>query len=59
MGTYCLMFAQPYDKSYGTNFGEYRDGVYYSVSSSYSYTLNLQDPGTGTSDNSDKPKGGD
>lgn len=44
-GTYCSLYDRPYDKSFSTNYGEYQGGVYYGVSSSYSFTLNPQDTG--------------
>ncbi|MCJ1445064.1 MAG: hypothetical protein MMC23_005569 [Stictis urceolatum] len=45
-GTYCAMYTTPWDKSYSTNVGQYNGSDYYSVSQSYGYTLNPQDPGT-------------
>ena len=49
-GTYCAYYTQPFDRSYATNNGQYDgDGNYYSVSSSYSYTLTIQDSGVAAS----------
>ncbi|MCJ1258937.1 hypothetical protein MMC24_006771 [Lignoscripta atroalba] len=45
-GTYCTMYTQPWDRSYSTNYGQYRGDDYYSVSQSYGYTLTVQDSGT-------------
>ncbi|KAI4190007.1 MAG: hypothetical protein LQ346_005005 [Caloplaca aetnensis] len=44
-GTYCSMYTKSWGKQYSTNYGQYRGSDYYSVSSSYGYTLNPQDPG--------------
>jgi len=44
-GTYCSLYTQSWGKQYSTNYGQYRGSNYYSVSSSYGYTLNPQDPG--------------
>ncbi|KAL8699623.1 MAG: hypothetical protein Q9201_005899 [Fulgogasparrea decipioides] len=44
-GTYCSLYTKPWEKKYSTNYGQYRGNDYYSVSSSYGYTLNPQDPG--------------
>ncbi|MCJ1337185.1 hypothetical protein MMC09_002466 [Bachmanniomyces sp. S44760] len=44
-GTYCSLYTQSWDKSYSTNYGQYRGSDYYGVSSSYGYTLTVQDPG--------------
>ncbi|GJC87398.1 hypothetical protein ColLi_10236 [Colletotrichum liriopes] len=44
-GTYCSMYTKPWDKSYSTNYGQYRGDDYYSVSQSYGYTLQVQDSG--------------
>ncbi|KAK1969557.1 hypothetical protein LY78DRAFT_667492 [Colletotrichum sublineola] len=44
-GTYCSMYTKPWDKSYSTNYGQYRGDDYYSVSQSYGYTLTVQDSG--------------
>ncbi|KAL8903155.1 MAG: hypothetical protein Q9171_007497 [Xanthocarpia ochracea] len=44
-GTYCSLYTKPWEKKYSTNFGQYRGSDYYSVSSSYAYTLAPQDPG--------------
>ena len=43
------MYTKPWEKKYSTNYGQYRGSNYYSVSSSYGYTLNPQDPGKITS----------
>lgn len=46
IGTYCSFYTQAWDKSYATNTGQYdSSGNYYSVASSYGYTLTSQDPG--------------
>ncbi|KAK2062300.1 hypothetical protein LY76DRAFT_643277 [Colletotrichum caudatum] len=44
-GTYCSMYTKPWDKSYSTNYGQWRGQDYYSVSQSYGYTLTVQDKG--------------
>ncbi|OHF01820.1 FAD binding domain-containing protein [Colletotrichum orchidophilum] len=44
-GTYCSLYTTSWDKSYSTNVGQWRGSDYYSVSSSYGYTLTVQDPG--------------
>ncbi|KAL8688876.1 MAG: hypothetical protein Q9218_005318 [Villophora microphyllina] len=44
-GTYCALYTKAWGKEYSTNYGQYRGSDYYSVSSSYGYTLNPQDPG--------------
>ncbi|KAF4780165.1 hypothetical protein HER10_EVM0009892 [Colletotrichum scovillei] len=44
-GTYCSLYTQSWDKSYSTNVGQWRGSDYYSVSSSYGYTLTVQDAG--------------
>ena len=44
-GTYCSLYTMPWDKSYSTNYGQYRGSDYYSVSSSYGFTLTTQDSG--------------
>ncbi|KAK1584797.1 uncharacterized protein LY79DRAFT_295158 [Colletotrichum navitas] len=44
-GTYCSMYTKPWDKSYSTNYGQWRGSDYYSVSQSYGYTLTAQDSG--------------
>ncbi|KAA6416331.1 MAG: hypothetical protein FRX48_01051 [Lasallia pustulata] len=44
-GTYCSLYTQPWDKTYSTNYGQYRGSDYYSVSMSYGYTLAPQDQG--------------
>ncbi|GKT39854.1 uncharacterized protein ColSpa_00035 [Colletotrichum spaethianum] len=44
-GTYCSMYTKSWDKSYSTNYGQYRGEDYYSVSQSYGYTLSVQDSG--------------
>ena len=46
LGTYCSMYSQAYGRPYDTNYGQYdNEGNYYSVSSSYGYTLTNQDSG--------------
>ncbi|KAL9009284.1 MAG: hypothetical protein Q9173_005677 [Seirophora scorigena] len=44
-GTYCGFYTKTWGKQYSTNYGQYRGSDYYSVSSSYGYTLNPQNPG--------------
>ncbi|KAI4249793.1 MAG: hypothetical protein L6R40_000582 [Gallowayella cf. fulva] len=44
-GTYCGLYTKPWDRKYSTNFGQQRGTDYYSVSSSYGYTLAPQDAG--------------
>ena len=44
-GTECQYYTQPWAKSYSTNYGQYRGSEYWSVSSSYGYSLSPQDPG--------------
>ncbi|KAL8881751.1 MAG: hypothetical protein Q9192_007727 [Flavoplaca navasiana] len=44
-GTYCSLYTKAWEKKYSTNFGQYRGSDYYSVSSSYAYTLAPLDPG--------------
>lgn len=44
-GIECQYYTQAWDKSYSTNYGQYRDTDYWSVSSSYGYSLAPQDPG--------------
>ncbi|KAL8960618.1 MAG: hypothetical protein Q9193_002712 [Seirophora villosa] len=44
-GTYCGLYTKTWGKQYSTNYGQYRGSDYYSVSSSYGYTLNPQNPG--------------
>ncbi|KAL8738547.1 MAG: hypothetical protein Q9190_007986 [Brigantiaea leucoxantha] len=44
-GTYCSLYTKSWGKQYSTNYGQYRGSDYYSVSSSYGYSLNPQDPG--------------
>ncbi|KAI4140816.1 MAG: hypothetical protein L6R39_005649 [Caloplaca ligustica] len=44
-GTYCGLYTKSWGKQYSTNYGQYRGSDYYSVSSSYGYTLTIQDPG--------------
>lgn len=39
-GLYCSLYDRTWDKSYSTNYGQYRGNAYYSVSQSYGYTLN-------------------
>ncbi|EME38246.1 hypothetical protein DOTSEDRAFT_140596, partial [Dothistroma septosporum NZE10] len=40
VGTYCSFYDRAWSSSYATNYGQYdQEGDYYSVSSSYSYTL--------------------
>lgn len=38
-GTYCSLYTQKWGKPYDTNFGQYRGSDYYSVSSSYGFTV--------------------
>ncbi|KAI9704764.1 MAG: hypothetical protein M1836_006544 [Candelina mexicana] len=45
-GIYCSLYTKPWDKSYSTNYGQYRGSDYYTVSSSYGYQLSNQDSGT-------------
>ncbi|KAL8769549.1 MAG: hypothetical protein Q9209_004480 [Squamulea sp. 1 TL-2023] len=44
-GTYCSLYSKPWEKKYSTNYGQYRGSNYYSVSSSYAFTLAPQDAG--------------
>ncbi|MCJ1476319.1 hypothetical protein MMC13_004985 [Lambiella insularis] len=44
-GTYCSMYTQTWDKSYSTNYGQYRGSQYYAVSESYGYSLTTPDQG--------------
>lgn len=44
-GTYCSMYTKPWEKKYGTNYGKYRGKSFYSISQSYAYTFDPQDPG--------------
>lgn len=44
-GTECQYYTSPQDKSLSTNYGQYRGNDYWSVSSSYGYSLSPQDPG--------------
>ncbi|CCF43812.1 hypothetical protein CH063_13409 [Colletotrichum higginsianum] len=44
-GTYCSLYTTSWDKSYSTNYGQYRGDDYFSVSQSYSYKLTVQDSG--------------
>ncbi|KAL8949790.1 MAG: hypothetical protein Q9222_004133 [Ikaeria aurantiellina] len=44
-GTYCSLYTKAWGKQYSTNYGQYRGSDYYSVSSSYGYTLSPQDAG--------------
>lgn len=39
------MYTRTWEKRYSTNYGQYRGTSYYSVSQSYGYTLDPQDPG--------------
>ncbi|KAL9045337.1 MAG: hypothetical protein Q9214_001602 [Letrouitia sp. 1 TL-2023] len=43
-GTYCSFYSTVFGKQYATNFGQYRGSDYYSISSSYGFSLNPQDP---------------
>ncbi|KAI9691281.1 MAG: hypothetical protein M1820_009812 [Bogoriella megaspora] len=46
IGMYCAMYSQVWGKSYSTNYGQYDSaGNHYTVSSSYSYNLTVQDSG--------------
>ena len=38
-GLYCSLYSQTWDRSYGTNYGQYRGSDRYTVSQSYSYSL--------------------
>ncbi|KAK6004336.1 hypothetical protein QM012_008198 [Aureobasidium pullulans] len=44
-GTYCSMYTSTWDKSYSTNYGQYRGSDRYTVGQSYGWTLTTQDPG--------------
>ncbi|KAL8940416.1 MAG: hypothetical protein Q9211_002281 [Gyalolechia sp. 1 TL-2023] len=44
-GTYCSLYTKAWGKPYSTNYGQYRGSDYYSVSSSYGFTLNPPDSG--------------
>lgn len=44
-GTYCSLYTKAWGKQYSTNYGQYRGSDYYSVSSSYGFTLSPQDSG--------------
>ncbi|KAL8963572.1 MAG: hypothetical protein Q9183_004995, partial [Haloplaca sp. 2 TL-2023] len=43
-GTYCSLYTKAWEKKYSTNYGQYRGSDYYSVSSSYGYTLSAPAP---------------
>ncbi|KAI9814586.1 MAG: hypothetical protein M1827_003142 [Pycnora praestabilis] len=45
-GFYCSLYTIPEDPSYATNVGQYRGSDHYTISDSYGYTLDPQDPGT-------------
>ncbi|KAL8845901.1 MAG: hypothetical protein Q9221_008968 [Calogaya cf. arnoldii] len=47
-GLYCSMYTQVWAASYATNYGQYRGTDRYTVSRSYSYSLNLSGDGTGS-----------
>lgn len=38
-GLYCSLYNETWGPSYATNYGQYRDSDHYTVSDSYSYTL--------------------
>jgi hypothetical protein len=38
-GVYCSMYTRAWDRSYGTNYGQYRGNDRYTVANSYGYTL--------------------
>jgi len=44
-GTYCSMYTRVWDKSYSTNYGQWRGSSRYTVSQSYGYALTSQDAG--------------
>lgn len=39
-GLYCSLYSQTWAPSYATNYGQYRDSDRYTISQSYSYSLN-------------------
>ncbi|KAF1344800.1 hypothetical protein BDV97DRAFT_373159 [Delphinella strobiligena] len=41
LGLYCSMYNETWGPSYANNYGQYRDPTRYSVSQSYSYTLDV------------------
>ncbi|KAL8643752.1 MAG: hypothetical protein Q9226_008143 [Calogaya cf. arnoldii] len=47
-GLYCSMYTQIWAASYATNYGQYRGTNRYTVSRSYSYSLNLSGDETGS-----------
>ncbi|KAL8923931.1 MAG: hypothetical protein Q9208_004368 [Pyrenodesmia sp. 3 TL-2023] len=47
-GLYCSMYTQTWAASYATNYGQYRGTDRYTVSRSYSYTLNSGSDGSGS-----------
>lgn len=49
-GLYCSMYTQVWAASYATNYGQYRGTDRYTVSRSYSYSLNLVGDGSGSCD---------
>ncbi|KAI4227046.1 MAG: hypothetical protein L6R36_002727 [Xanthoria steineri] len=49
-GLYCSMYTQVWAASYATNYGQYRDTDRYTVSRSYSYSLNLMADGSSSCD---------
>ncbi|KAL8859900.1 MAG: hypothetical protein Q9178_003733 [Gyalolechia marmorata] len=51
-GLYCSMYTQTWAASYATNYGQYRGTDRYTVSRSYSYSLNLASDGTAACDSS-------
>ncbi|KAL8915223.1 MAG: hypothetical protein Q9171_000342 [Xanthocarpia ochracea] len=51
-GLYCSMYTQTWAASYATNYGQYRGTDRYTVSRSYSYSLNLASDGTPACDSS-------
>lgn len=38
-GLYCSLYNETWDRSYATNYGQYRGNDHYTVSRSYSYSL--------------------
>lgn len=46
VGTYCSFYTQAWDRQYATNLGQWdNEANWYTVSSSYGYTLTTQDSG--------------
>ncbi|GAB7348327.1 hypothetical protein MBLNU459_g6303t1 [Dothideomycetes sp. NU459] len=47
VGTYCSFYTQAWGEAYATNLGQYdSEGNWYTVSSSYGYSLTVQDSGS-------------